>query len=224
MTARLDPTLIPPAPDLSLEQALWKNDSALVAGLDEAGRGAWAGPVTAAVVILSSEKSISTEFNRIRDSKQLRPECRAELEPLIKTQALDWGIGFSSSKEIDELGISPATRLAMIRSLINLKNTPDHLLIDALFLPEIPIPQTALIKGDQRSLSIAAASILAKTARDRWMVDYSKEMGAYSFERNKGYGTKAHQVALQRCGPCPQHRFYYTPIKSLITKQKTGEG
>lgn len=223
MTARFDPRLIPSAPDLSLEQALWKNQVALVAGLDEAGRGAWAGPVTAAAVIFSSEKPIPIELKRIRDSKQLQPGCRAELEPLIKNLALDWGVGFASSKEIDEMGILPATRLAMIRSLADLDQTPDHLLIDALFLPEIPIPQTALIKGDQRSLSIAAASILAKTARDRWMVDYSQQNGAYAFEHNKGYGTRAHQAALQRCGPCPQHRYYYAPVKSSLLKQKTGE-
>lgn len=223
MTTRLDPALIPLVPDLNLEQSLWKNQAALVAGLDEAGRGAWAGPVTAAVVIFSSERPIPKELNRIRDSKQLRPECRGELEPLIKDQALDWGIGFASSSEIDEIGILPATCLAMMRSLADLDRTPDHLLIDAMFLPDIPIPQTALIKGDQRSLSIAAASILAKTARDRWMVDYSKEMSLYAFEHNKGYGTKAHQAALQCCGPCPQHRFYYTPVKSLNFKQKASE-
>jgi ribonuclease HII len=223
MTARLDPALIPLAPDLNLEQSLWKNQASLVAGLDEAGRGAWAGPVTAAVVIFPNDRPLPNLLSRVRDSKQLRPEYRDELEPLIKDQALDWGIGFASSNEIDEIGILPATRLAMMRSLANLDRTPDHLLIDALFLPEIPIPQTALIKGDQRSASIAAASILAKTARDRWMVDYSKEMGLYAFEHNKGYGTKAHQAALQRCGPCPQHRFYYTPVKSLSCRQKAGE-
>ncbi len=96
---------------------------------------------------------------------------------------------------------------------------PSHLLIDALFLPEIEISQTSLIKGDQRSLSIAVSSILAKTARDRWMVEYSKQAEAYAFEHNKGYGTRAHLAALERCGPCPQHRRYYAPIKSLMNKR-----
>lgn len=223
MTVRLDPALVPSAPDLSLEQALWKNGIHLVAGFDEAGRGAWAGPVTAAAVIFSDQKSLPLDLYKVRDSKQLDGTRRANLEPIIKINALSWGIGSASSKEIDEFGILPATRLAMMRALAELDCIPEHLIIDALFLPEIQIPQTALIKGDQRSLSVAAASILAKTARDRWMVDYSKQVGAYAFDHNKGYGTKAHQAALKVCGPCPQHRFYYTPIKSLLDNKKTDE-
>ncbi len=107
----------------------------------------------------------------------------------------------------------------MMRALDELKIYPSHLLIDALFLPEIEITQTSLIKGDQRSLSIAAASILAKTARDRWMVEYSLKATSYAFECNKGYGTRTHLAALERCGPCPQHRRYYAPIRSLINKK-----
>lgn len=223
MTARFDSALIPPAPDLSLEESLWAQHIEMVAGIDEAGRGAWAGPVCAAAVIFDCRSSVHAEITGIRDSKQLSPERRSELEPLIKQEAAHWGVGFSSSREIDELGILPATRLAMSRALENLACNPAHLLIDALFLPEIPFPQTSLIKGDQRSLSIAAASILAKTARDRWMVEYSKQEEYYAFERNKGYGTRAHQAALQRYGPCPEHRFYYAPIK-ILGKQKTDEG
>lgn len=219
MTRRFDPALIPPAPDLSLENDLWKNQIDLIAGLDEAGRGAWAGPVVAAAVILPRDPSIPVKLAGARDSKQLRPDQRSKLEPLIKQSVLAWGIGFASCQEIDELGILPATRLAMMRALDDLKMKPSHLLIDALFLPEIEISQTSLIKGDQRSLSIAAASILAKTARDRWMVEYSKQAEAYAFESNKGYGTRAHQAALERCGPCPQHRRYYAPIKSLMNKR-----
>lgn len=222
MTSRFDPTLIPLAPDLSLENALWKSQVEQVAGLDEAGRGAWAGPVTAAAVVFPPDQLIPDKLSGIRDSKQLRPDQRARIEPLIKQHVLAWGVGFASCQEIDELGILPATRLAMLRALEKLKVSPSHLLIDALFLPEIEIPQTSLIKGDQRSLSIAAASILAKTARDRWMVEYSQQVDTYAFEHNKGYGTRAHQAALERCGPCPQHRQYYAPIKSLI-KHETEE-
>lgn len=219
MTRRFDPALIPPAPDLSLENDLWKNQIDLIAGLDEAGRGAWAGPVVAAAVILPRDPSIPVKLAGARDSKQLRPDQRSKLEPLIKQSVLTWGVGFASCQEIDELGILPATRLAMMRALDDLKMKPSHLLIDALFLPEIEISQTSLIKGDQRSLSIAVSSILAKTARDRWMVEYSKQAEAYAFEHNKGYGTRAHLAALERCGPCPQHRRYYAPIKSLMNKR-----
>ncbi len=219
MTSRFDPALIPPTPDLSLENDLWKSQVELIAGLDEAGRGAWAGPVVAAAVILPRDPSTSVKLAGARDSKQLRPDQRSKLEPLIKQSVLSWGVGFATCHEIDELGILPATRLAMMRALDNLKMPPSHLLIDALFLPEIEIPQTSLIKGDQRSLSIAAASILAKTARDRWMVEYSTQAGAYDFEHNKGYGTRTHLAALERCGPCPQHRRYYAPVKSLMNKR-----
>lgn len=219
MTNRFDPALIPLAPDLSLENALWENQVEQVAGLDEAGRGAWAGPVAAAAVILPRDLSILVKLAGARDSKQLRPDQRERLEPLIKQHVLAWGVGFATCQEIDEFGILPATRLAMLRALDELKIDPSHLLLDALFLPEIETPQTSLIKGDQRSFSIAAASILAKTARDRWMVEYSLQAGAYAFERNKGYGTRAHLAALERCGPCPQHRRYFAPIKSMINKR-----
>ena len=221
MPARLDPALIPPAPNLVFEQSLWINQIDLVAGLDEAGRGAWAGPVSAAAVIFSPGRPAATELAAIRDSKQISAERRYSLEPLIKELVLDWGVGFASSREIDDFGILPATRLAMTRALEQLKSPPAHLLIDALFLPEIPFPQTSLIKGDQRSLSIAAASILAKTARDRWMVEYSVREARYGFGQNKGYGTKVHQAALSRCGPCTEHRFYYAPIRNLVLT-KTG--
>lgn len=219
MTSRFDYALIPPAPDLSLENTLWENQVEQIAGLDEAGRGAWAGPVVAAAVILPHDQSISVKLAGARDSKQLRLDQRTRLEPLIKQYALAWGVGFATCQEIDALGILPATRLAMMRALDELKIYPSHLLIDALFLPEIEITQTSLIKGDQRSLSIAAASILAKTARDRWMVEYSLKATSYAFECNKGYGTRTHLAALERCGPCPQHRRYYAPIRSLINKK-----
>lgn len=221
MTARLDPALVPDAPDLSIEQPLWANRVTRVAGLDEAGRGAWAGPVTAAVVVLHPSQFPPAELTEVRDSKQLSSQQRTKLELLIKSCVQDWGVGFASSREIDHLGILPATRLAMWRALYALHLEPMHLLIDALFLPEIQIPQTSLIKGDQRSLSIASASILAKTARDRWMVEYACQAKAYAFEHNKGYGTREHMAALQLNGPCAEHRFYYAPIRKLI---ETDEG
>lgn len=213
MAPKFDLSLIPAAPDLSLENALWANGVAPIAGIDEAGRGAWAGPVTAAAVIFPPGYLPQNLLRLVRDSKQLRPAMRKLLEPLIKELALAWAVGFASNDEIDVYGILPATRLAMTRALETLSLVPGHLLIDALFLPEIPIVQTALVKGDQRSLSIAAASILAKTARDGWMEELSLSEPVYAFERNKGYGTRVHQQALHRFGPCTAHRFSFAPIK-----------
>ena len=213
MAPKFDLSLIPAAPDLSLENALWANGVAPIAGIDEAGRGAWAGPVTAAAVIFPPGYLPQNQLRLVRDSKQLSPAMRKLLEPLIKELALAWAVGFASNDEIDVYGILPATRLAMTRALETLSLVPGHLLIDALFLPEIPIVQTALVKGDQRSLSIAAASILAKTARDGWMEELSLSEPLYAFERNKGYGTRVHQQALHRFGPCTAHRFSFAPIK-----------
>ncbi len=213
MAPKFDLSLIPAAPDLSLENALWANGVAPIAGIDEAGRGAWAGPVTAAAVIFPPGYLPQNQLRLVRDSKQLSPAKRKLLEPLIKELALAWAVGFASNDEIDVYGILPATRLAMTRALETLSLVPGHLLIDALFLPEIPIVQTALVKGDQRSLSIAAASILAKTARDGWMEELSLSEPVYAFERNKGYGTRVHQQALHRFGPCTAHRFSFAPIK-----------
>lgn len=221
MTSRFDRTLLPDAPDLTFETALWQEGITTIAGVDEAGRGAWAGPVVAAAVILPINFSVSSFPMRLRDSKQLSAEKRASLEPVIKAQALAWGIGCADNMEIDRSGIIAATRAAMTRALEALQPAPQHLLIDALFLPEIYTSQTALIKGDQRSLSIAAASILAKTSRDRWMEALAQTEPGYLFERNKGYGTRAHQEALARHGACQAHRFSFSPLKALCEKSKT---
>jgi ribonuclease HII len=216
MPARLDPAQIPAAPDLEFEQSLWQQTIIRVAGFDEAGRGAWAGPVVAGAVILPAEISILRTLVGVRDSKQLNPEQRNNLAPRIRASALTWGVGASSSAEIDELGILPATRLAMQRALQALTGSAQHLLIDALFLPDIDTPQTALIKGDQRCLSIAAASILAKTSRDAWMVACEAEYPQYGFARHKGYGTALHQQRLAEYGPCAIHRRTFAPIRDLL--------
>ena len=214
MTPRFESTLIPASPDVSFELALWSNGLRCVAGIDEAGRGAWAGPVAAAAVILPQSADILIKLQGARDSKQLSASQRERLEPVIHETAIACAVGFASNSEIDSLGILPATRLAMTRAIEQLALHPEHLLIDAMFLPEITIPQTALIKGDRRSLSIAAASILAKTARDRWMESLATTNARYAFDRNKGYGTRAHQSALQEHGPCPEHRFSYSPVRT----------
>lgn len=215
MTARFDPSLIPPSPDLSFESALWQAGVELVAGLDEAGRGAWAGPVCAAAVVFPIKFNPPITLNRVRDSKQLSPLERTALAPLIRDQSCAWGVGLASSSEIDALGILPATRLAMMRALEALALSPAHLLLDALFLPDLTIPQTSLYKGDQRSLSIAAASILAKTTRDEWMTHYAEQEPNYGFARHKGYGTRVHRAALEQYGACPQHRFSFSPLHAL---------
>ena len=217
MPPRLSPDQIPAAPDLQFEQALWLQGLHALAGFDEAGRGAWAGPVMAAAVILPSEDSdILQALDGVRDSKQLSPERRAELAPQVQQAALAWAVGQSSAAEIDALGILPATRLAMQRALQDLAVAAEHLLIDALFLPDIDLPQTSLIKGDQRSLSIAAASILAKTSRDVWMCDCEEDFPQYAFARHKGYGTALHQQRLAAFGPSAIHRRSFAPIRALL--------
>jgi len=158
----------------------------------------------------------------VRDSKELSPLERARLAEIVRCAATAWGVGLASQEEIDECGILGATRLAMARALQGLSAAPQVLLLDALFLPEEPLPQIALIKGDQRSLSIAAASILAKTTRDAWMINAAREFPAYGFERNKGYGTKIHQGALATHGPCTLHRKTFAPIR-LLRQTKTQE-
>ena len=195
------------SPDLSLEQSLWttyKN----IAGLDEAGRGALAGPVCVGAVILpDDEPLLSSALSRARDSKQMTPRERSILAPLIKEVACEWGVGFASAEEIDTLGIVPATRLAACRALEMFSVFPDFLLTDfRLELPELDIPQTAIVKGDQRSLSIASASILAKTARDVLMVELASHFGEYDFSRHKGYGTLLHRKKIKEHGYSPVHR------------------
>lgn len=215
MTSRIDPAQIPSSPDLFFETSLWQVGVQAVAGIDEAGRGAWAGPVAAGVVILPQNNELTRQLAGVRDSKQLSPSQRALLAPVIQQSALAWAVGFSEANEIDLYGILFCTRLAMQRAVSALKHNPNHLLIDALFLPEIPIPQTSLLKGDQRSLSIAAASILAKTARDALMVRLDDQIPGYDFASHKGYGTAAHQQALARLGASSQHRHSYAPLREL---------
>lgn len=214
MTLRIDPSLIPEAPDLSFEQSLWKEGILYVAGIDEAGRGCLAGPVTSAVVILPRLEELSDLFFGVRDSKQLSREVREREQKVIEENSLDWGIGYASNQEIDQYGIVPATRLAVSRALADLDQEPEHLLVDYIELPDNPLPQTRLVKGDARSLSIAAASVLAKTHRDALMITLAERYPAYDLGTNKGYGTAAHREAIQKFGPSPLHRMTFAPIRS----------
>ncbi len=193
-----------PFPTLEFEQYLWNDGYLRIAGIDEAGRGAWAGPVTAAAVLLPADLSLLQTLKRVRDSKLMTPLARETWAPRIKASALDWGVGFASAAEIDTLGILPATKLAATRAFEALH--PDTLLTDYLVFPEIDLPQTALVKGDQRSLSVAAASVLAKTARDAWMRTEDDRYPGYGFARHKGYGTRLHQEAIRMLGRCEIHR------------------
>ena len=193
-----------PFPSLEFELNLWNAGYTQIAGIDEAGRGAWAGPVAAAAVILPANPSILHTLDRVRDSKLMTPLARETWAPRIKESALNWGVGFTSADEIDKLGILPATKLAATRALKTMH--PDYLLTDYLVFREIDLPQTALVKGDQRSLSIAAASVLAKTTRDGLMRVLDGEYPGYGFFQHKGYGTSRHQDAIHKLGRCKIHR------------------
>lgn len=201
------------APSLDFELTLWQGGCDRVAGLDEAGRGCWAGPVYAGAVILPADADILRRLDGVRDSKLMTALQRDRWEEEIKMAAATWGIGFASREEIDSLGILPATRLAMGRALSKLEPAPLHLLIDAVRLREVDLPQTALIHGDRLCLSIAAASVLAKTARDAYMRELDQQYPGYGFARHKGYGTAYHRQALAEMGPCAEHRQSYAPVK-----------
>ena len=214
MTQRIDPSLIPQNPDLSFEQSLWNQGLIHIAGIDEAGRGCLAGPVTAAAVILPQLGDDPDLFGNVRDSKQITMKARERQQKIIEENCLDWGVGFASNLEIDRYGIVPSTRLAVSRALENLQLQPQHLLVDYIVLPDIPVPQTRLVKGDARSLSIAAASILAKTHRDAQMITLSSKYPGYDLGANKGYGTAAHRKAIQKLGPSPLHRMSFAPLRT----------
>jgi ribonuclease HII len=194
-------------PDLFYEKKLWLAWQH-VAGLDEAGRGALAGAVCVGAVILPNDNPrLQQTLSGVRDSKQLTPRRRSQLAPCIKQAAHAWGVGLASADEIDALGIVPATRLAASRALEAMQFFPDFLLTDfRLELPELDVPQAALVKGDQRSLSIASASILAKTTRDELMIELDSHYPQYGFARHKGYGSLAHRRAIAEFGFSPVHR------------------
>jgi ribonuclease HII len=210
---KFDRSLLPDAPNLEFEQALWDVGITAVAGIDEAGRGALAGPVAAGVVVLPNSIEIITKLDGVRDSKQLTSKKREELLEVIRGEAVSCEVGFGWPEEIDQLGIVPATRLAAIRALRKINQSPGHLLIDAISIPEAKIEATSLIKGDQRALSIAAASIAAKVARDNYMREAAEKYPDYGFSANKGYGTLKHRQAIERIGPSEIHRMSFAPMR-----------
>ncbi len=184
------------------ETELAARGSRYIAGLDEVGRGALFGPVLAAAVVLRS----GAEIEGLRDSKQLTAKQRRELFLEIDSRALDWAVGIASAAEIDRINILRATRLAMKRAIRCLRHPPDHLLIDALELADVPIPQTAIVKGDARCRSVAAASIMAKCARDGLMQQYGRRVPGYGLRHNMGYATVQHRAAIMRRGFSELHR------------------
>ena len=196
------------------ETELYNNGINFIAGIDEVGRGPLVGPVVTAAVILP--KDFYDE--RINDSKKLTEKKRELLYDVIMENALSVGIGMSSPEVIDEINILNATKKAMIEAINNLSVKPEHLLIDAVKL-DIDIPQTSIIKGDAKSDSIAAASIIAKVTRDRMMVELDKKYPMYDFKHNKGYGTKKHTEALYQYGPIEEHRKSFAPVSELTNKK-----
>jgi ribonuclease HII len=195
-------------PSLFFESQLWDSGLLHIAGLDEAGRGALAGPVAVGAVILPNDKALLSEtLTGVRDSKQMMPLERESLAPRIAEVALTASVGFASAEEIDSLGIVHATRLAALRALNSLSLVPQYLLTDfRLELPQLDISQTAFVKGDALCLSIAAASVLAKTARDRLMRDLDRCYPGYGLSKHKGYGTLAHRSSIKQLGLSPIHR------------------
>ena len=183
-----------------------------IAGVDEAGRGALAGPVAAAAVIVPELGAPAGVWAEVRDSKQLRPAVRETLAAAVRAEALAHAVGMASAAEIDEMGIAPATRLAMTRAIAALQPAADFLLIDWVRLSALALAQVSFARADALSVSVAAASILAKVARDAHMVQLDALHPGYAFAAHKGYGAPAHLAALQQLGPCPEHRHSFAPI------------
>jgi ribonuclease HII len=213
MAKKFDRSLIPPSPNLQFERELWEVGIDYVAGVDEAGRGALAGPVAAGVVILPKTKDLRDILQGVKDSKQLTPKTRADWLGVIEGTALSCQVGYASAAEIDDLGIMPATRLAARRALEKTTPAPQHLLIDWISIPETGLPETSLAKGDARSLSIACASIAAKVRRDEILLELEETYPGYGFAGHKGYGTAKHLRAICELGPCPIHRRSFSPFR-----------
>ncbi len=202
-------------PTMQHEWNLAQGGHRYIAGIDEAGRGAWAGPVVAAAVILPISQSTIVSLRGVNDSKKLSSRQRDEMKPVIQQTAVACGIGSAAQDEIDRLGIMAATRLAMQRAVEGLSTSPDALIIDAVRLPALALPQDVFYYADAVSLSVAAASIIAKTWRDEVMRQLDSVLPGYGFAAHKGYGTRSHQAALHQHGVTWAHRRSYAPIRRL---------
>ena len=202
-------------PSFAEEEMLMAQGYQHIAGIDEVGRGALAGPVVAAAVILPLHLD-APWITEVRDSKQLRPAQRELLFHRIHEVAISVGVGLTPHNLIDTQGIAKATRLAMKLAVDQLSPTPQSLLIDYIYLPEVRLPQKGVIDGDSLCFSIACASIIAKVARDRLMVEFDKIYPGYGLAQHKGYGTREHLACLSRLGPCPIHRRSFQPVRDIV--------
>ncbi len=200
---------------LSYEKELYRQGLTLIAGVDEVGRGPLAGPVVAAAVILPK----NCKIRGLNDSKKIPKKKHLEIYQAVQDQALSIGIGIMDNQIIDQVNIYEATKLSMQEAISQLSSQPEHLLIDAMKL-DLPISQTSIIKGDANSLSIAAASIVAKVTRDELMKEYDQQFPGYDFATNAGYGTAKHLDGLDKQGVTPIHRTSFEPIKSLVSGEK----
>lgn len=201
---------------LEYENNLYNEGVTLIAGVDEVGRGPLVGPVVACACILP----VNFYHKDIKDSKKLSEKKREEMYKIIKENAISIGLGIVSEKVIDEVNIYETTKIAMKEAIKNLNITPEHVLIDAMKL-ELNISSTSIIKGDAKSESIAAASIIAKVTRDHMLDEMDKEYPMYDLKNNKGYGTKKHLEALQTYGPCKYHRVSYSPVRNALNEKNT---
>ncbi|MFC2009923.1 ribonuclease HII [Chloroflexota bacterium] len=206
-------------PTFETEKLLHADGYHMVAGIDEAGRGAWAGPVVAAAVIFAPDFDTS-ELEEVNDSKKMSPYKREYYYGLIFHHALAVSTGWESHEDIDRKGILPATKQAMKKAVAGLSLVPNYLLIDYLLLPDINIFQRGIKFGDALSFSIACASIIAKVTRDRVMVSMEKEYAGYNLRQNKGYGTHEHALGLKKLGPCNIHRKTFRPVREVMVKIK----
>jgi len=197
------------------EKMAYRDGHRLIAGIDEVGRGPIAGPVVAAAVILPSSFLLAG----VNDSKQVSQKKRVQLADRIKSEAIAWSVAIIAADVIDQVNILQATKQAMHRASSGLQPGPDYILVDALRIPEIEVPQFPIIKGDCLSISIACASIIAKVERDRLMEVYDDLYPGYGFAAHKGYGTREHLSTLMKKGPSPIHRFSFEPIKSRFGPQ-----
>jgi ribonuclease HII len=206
-----------PVNRFEFEQTLWQQGVPRVAGVDEAGRGPLAGPVVAAAAILPSgwaETGLPAELAGLNDSKQLTETRREKyFEFLTRCAEVEFGIALVEAGVIDQINILQATHRAMNDALARLNPMPPHALVDGRPVKTLRVPQTAIVKGDARSYSIAAASVLAKVTRDRLMLEYHVRFPEYGFDEHKGYGTEKHLTAIARHGPCPIHRKSFAPLK-----------
>jgi ribonuclease HII len=209
---------MPHLPNLDHENELKSQGYELVAGIDEVGRGALAGPVVAGAVILPHPASL-TWFELVRDSKELDYKKRETLFDSIMKEALAVGVGIVPPQVIDSINILKATKLAMMQAVEKLPKRPSFLLIDRVTLPQCPLPQRGITRGDKLCLSIACASIIAKVTRDRMMQEFDQTYPGYGFAQHKGYGTGIHMSCLHKLGPSPIHRLYFAPVRNLISNQ-----